>query len=163
MKKIRNRKDLQITDLLIAHGPAGYGVYVMLTQYLTERKSLRRREDIARIAYELHAPAEMVRSVLEDFGLFEYTDGLFANESSPAKEPKQPEPAKPAESAVPAVPADSSEPSDNSDNSDNQKSPKRPKPSGARKIPAKELLKRRPFLRQRQLRGGEQLNLKDES
>lgn len=157
MKKIRNRKDLQITDLLIAHGPAGYGVYVMLTQYLTERKSLRRREDIARIAYELHAPAEMIRSVLEDFGLFECTDGLFANESSPAKEPKQPEPAKPAESAVPA---DSSEPSDNSDN---QKSPKRPKPSGARKIPAKELLKRRPFLRQRQLRGGEQLNLKDES
>lgn len=157
MNKIRNRKDLQITDLLIAHGPAGYGVYVMLTQYLTERKSLRRREDIARIAYELHAPAEMVRSVLEDFGLFEYTDGLFANESSPAKEPKQPEPAKPAESAVLA---DSSEPSDNSDN---QKSPKRPKPSGARKILAKELLKRRPFLRQRQLRGGEQLNLKDES
>ena len=157
MKKIRNRKDLQITDLLIAHGPAGYGVYVMLTQYLTERKSLRRREDIARIAYELHAPAEMVRSVLEDFGLCECTDGLFANESSPAKEPKQPEPAKPAESTVPA---DSSEPSDNSDS---KKSPKRPKPSGARKIPAKELLKRRPFIRQRQLRGGEQLNLKDES
>ena len=157
MKKIRNRKDLQITDLLIAHGPAGYGVYVMLTQYLTERKSLRRREDIARIAYELHAPAEMVRSVLEDFGLFEYTDGLFANESSPAKEPKQPEPAKLSK------PSEPSEPSDNSDDSDNQKSPKRPKPSGARKIPAKELLKRRPFLRQRQLRGGEQLNLKDES
>ena len=157
MKKIRNRKDLQITDLLIAHGPAGYGVYVMLTQYLTERKSLRRREDIARIAYELHAPAEMVRSVLEDFGLFEYTDGLFANESSPAKEPKQPEPAKLSK------PSEPSEPSEPSDNSDNQKSPKRPKPSGARKIPAKELLKRRPFLRQRQLRGGEQLNLKDES
>ena len=117
MKKIRNRKDLQITDLLIAHGPAGYGVYVMLTQYLTERKSLRRREDIARIAYELHAPAEMVRSVLEDFGLFEYTDGLFANESSPAKEPKQPEPAKLSK------PSEPSEPSDNSDDSDNQKSP----------------------------------------
>ncbi|MDE6032515.1 MAG: hypothetical protein K2G15_00985 [Muribaculaceae bacterium] len=160
MKKVRNRKDLQITDLLIAHGPAGYGIYVMLTQYLTERKSLRRREDIARIAYELHAPAEMVRSVLEDFGLFECTDGLFANESSPAKEPKQPEPAKPAESANPSKPSDNS---DDSEPSDNQKSPKRPKPSGARKIPAKELLKRRPFLRQRQLRGGEQLNLKDES
>ncbi|MDE6535511.1 MAG: hypothetical protein K2K82_05810 [Muribaculaceae bacterium] len=141
MKKIRNRKDLQITDLLIAHGAAGYGVYVMLTQYLSERKSLRRREDIARIAYELHAPAEMVRSVLEDFGLFECTDGgEFANESTPAKQPKQP--ALPAES-------EPAEPSDNSDNSyksyKNYKTHK-PQNSAPRKIPVKKLLKTRPFL-----------------
>lgn len=144
MKKIRNRKDLQITDLLIAHGPAGYGVYVMLTQYLGERKSLRRRQDIARIAYELHAPAEMVRSVLEDFGLFECVGDEFFNESAPAKQPKEPaqelakpEPA-PAESA-PEAPAKETDESYKS-----YKSYKAHKPhDGQRKIPVKQLLKQR--------------------
>lgn len=144
MKKIRNRKDLQITDLLIAHGPAGYGVYVMLTQYLGERKSLRRRQDISRIAYELHAPAEMVRSVLEDFGLFECVGDEFANESAPAKQPKEPaqelakpEPA-PAESA-PEAPAKETDESYKS-----YKSYKAHKPhDGQRKIPVKQLLKQR--------------------
>lgn len=144
MKKIRNRKDLQITDLLIAHGPAGYGVYVMLTQYLGERKSLRRRQDIARIAYELHAPAEMVRSVLEDFGLFECVGDEFANESAPAKQPK--EPANPdvaePEPAEPVEPAKETDESYNSYNS--YKSYKAHKPhDGQRKIPVKQLLKQR--------------------
>ncbi|MBD5362610.1 MAG: DUF4373 domain-containing protein [Bacteroides sp.] len=145
MKKIRNRKDLQITDLLIAHGPAGYGVYVMLTQYLGERKSLRRRQDIARIAYELHAPAEMVRSVLEDFGLFECVGDEFANESAPAKQPKEPakeaasEPAKPEPEPEPAAPANESYNSYKS-----YKSYKAHKPhDGQRKIPVKQLLKQR--------------------
>ncbi|MBD5240090.1 MAG: DUF4373 domain-containing protein [Bacteroidales bacterium] len=141
MKKIRNRKDLQITDLLIAHGPAGYGVYVMLTQYLGERKSLRRRQDIARIAYELHAPAEMVRSVLEDFGLFECVGDEFANESAPAKQPKEAanEPAKPEAEPEPAEPANESYNSYKS-----YKSYKAHKPhDGQRKIPVKQLLKQR--------------------
>ena len=143
MKKIRNRKDMQITDLLIAHGPAGYGVYVMLTQYLGERKSLRRRQDIARIAYELHAPAEMVRSVLEDFGLFECVGDEFFNESAPAKQPKEPaqELAKP-EPAETAVPAKETNESYNSYKS--YKSYKAHKPhDGQRKIPVKQLLKHR--------------------
>ena len=143
MKKIRNRKDLQITDLLIAHGPAGYGVYVMLTQYLGERKSLRRRQDIARIAYELHAPAEMVRSVLEDFGLFECVGDEFFNESAPAKQPKEPaqELAKP-EPAETAVPAKETNESYNSYKS--YKSYKAHKPhDGQRKILVKQLLKHR--------------------
>ena len=144
MKKIRNRKDLQITDLLIAHGPAGYGVYVMLTQYLGERKSLRRRQDIARIAYELHAPAEMVRSVLEDFGLFECVGDEFANESAPAKQPKEPAKPEPApeEAPEPAEPAKETDESYNSYKS--YKSYKAHKPhDGQRKIPVKQLLKQR--------------------
>ncbi|MBD5282176.1 MAG: DUF4373 domain-containing protein [Bacteroides sp.] len=142
MKKIRNRKDLQITDLLIAHGPAGYGVYVMLTQYLGERKSLRRRQDIARIAYELHAPAEMVRSVLEDFGLFECVGDEFANESAPAKQPKE---AAQPEIAEPANESNESNESNNSYNSyKSYKSYKAHKPhDGQRKIPVKQLLKQR--------------------
>ena len=142
MKKIRNRKDLQITDLLIAHGPAGYGVYVMLTQYLGERKSLRRRQDIARIAYELHAPAEMVRSVLEDFGLFECAGDEFFNESAPAKQPKEPAQPEPEEAPEPAEPAKETDESYNSYKS--YKSYKTHKPQdGQRKIPVKQLLKQR--------------------
>ncbi|MDE6032620.1 MAG: hypothetical protein K2G15_01520 [Muribaculaceae bacterium] len=142
MKKIRNRKDLQITDLLIAHGPAGYGVYVMLTQYLGERKSLRRRQDIARIAYELHAPAEMVRSVLEDFGLFECVGDEFFNESAPAKQPKEPAQPEPEEAPEPAEPAKETDESYNSYKS--YKSYKTHKPhDGQRKIPVKQLLKQR--------------------
>lgn len=144
MKKIRNRKDLQITDLLIAHGPAGYGVYVMLTQYLGERKSLRRRQDIARIAYELHAPAEMVRSVLEDFGLFECVGDEFANESAPAKQPKEPANPDVAE-PEPAEPVEPAKETDESYNSyKSYKSYKAHKPhDGQRKIPVKQLLKHR--------------------
>lgn len=108
MKKIRSRKDLKVIDLMIAHGAAGYGVYVMLTEYLSERKALRSRSDIARIAYELHAEAEMVRSVLEDFGLFEYNDDRFENEK-PA--PKKERANKPEPEPTPAEPMPESEPS----------------------------------------------------
>lgn len=137
MKKIRNRKDLQITDLLIAHGPAGYGVYVMLTQYLSERKSLRRRQDISRIAYELHAPAEMVRSVLEDFGLFVCIDDEFANESAP-KKPAQPMESEPSESS------EKSELSERAETHNKTNSPSR-KLTGKR-IPVKKMLKRRKYM-----------------
>lgn len=113
MKKIRSRKDLKVIDLMIAHGAAGYGVYVMLTEYLSERKTLRSRADIARIAYELHAEAEMVRSVLEDFGLFEYNDDSFENEKPAPKKERahkpEPEPA-PAEPAPAPLPRASQQP-----------------------------------------------------
>lgn len=71
MKRIASRKDPRVIDLLIAHGVAGYGVYVLLVEYLGERKSFRNMADVSRIAYEFHADAEMVRSILQDFDLFE--------------------------------------------------------------------------------------------
>ena len=70
MKKLASRKDLRVIDLMIAFGPLGYGIYALLVDYLKERKALRRVDDIGRIAYELHADADMLRSVIEDFGLF---------------------------------------------------------------------------------------------
>lgn len=81
MKRIASRKDPRIIDLLIAHGAAGYGIYVMLVEYLGERKSFRFVDDVSRIAYELHADAETVRSILQDFNLFEVdTDGNISRE-----------------------------------------------------------------------------------
>ena len=102
MKKIASRKDPRVIDLLIAHGIAGYGIYVMLVEYLGERKSFRTVDDIRRIAYELHADAETVRSILYDFNLFEIdSDGNIARvgERKPVAEKKQP-----AQTAVNNVP-----------------------------------------------------------
>lgn len=83
MKKIASRKDPRILDLLIAHGASGYGLYVMLVEYLGERKALRSTDDIRRIAYELHADAETVSSILRDFNLFEIDpDGNIAREGA---------------------------------------------------------------------------------
>lgn len=94
MKKILTRKDPRVIDLLIAHGVAGYGIYVMLVDYLSARNAMRSRSEIARIAYELHTSAELVRSVLEDFGLFTLTDDTtFHNlASKPKKQPQVPQP-----------------------------------------------------------------------
>lgn len=79
MRRIASRKDTRIIDLLVAFGPAGYGIYVMLVEYLGARKAMRSRGDIARIAYELHSDAETVRSVLEDFNLFDCTASGYYN------------------------------------------------------------------------------------
>lgn len=138
--KIKTRKDPQIMDLLIAHGHAGYGLYVMLTQYFAERKALRSRQDIARIAYELHASEEMVRSVLEDFDLFTITDDQFANPAAPKPARKStPKPA--AEPSLPTVPATS--PSPLSAPSSPPKVSDRRSTKPYQKIPVKNLLKRR--------------------
>lgn len=102
MKKIASRKDPRVIDLLIVHGIAGYGLYVMLVEYLGERKSFRTMDDIRRIAYELHADADTVRSILQDFNLFEIdSDGNIARvgERKPVAERKQP--AEPVVNNVP--------------------------------------------------------------
>ncbi|MDE7110773.1 MAG: DUF4373 domain-containing protein [Muribaculaceae bacterium] len=73
--RIRNRilprKDSRVIDLLIAHGHAGYGVYVMLCEYLSEKGAFTDVNDYKRIAYILHVDADLVKSVMIDFGLFE--------------------------------------------------------------------------------------------
>lgn len=97
MRKIRSRKDPKIVDLLIAFGTAGYGTYVMLSEYLGERKSLRSRDDVKRIAYELHADYEMVRSILEDFDLFQLVDDQYENEDFKVKKAKEAEEVQPVQ------------------------------------------------------------------
>lgn len=87
MKKLASRKDPRVIDLLIAYGPMGYGIYALLVDYLGERKALRSANDIKRIAYELHADAETVRAILEDFDLFDCSGNEFHNLKT--KVPKQ--------------------------------------------------------------------------
>ena len=91
MKKLASRKDFRVIDLMIAHGPLGYGIYALLVEYLKERKAFRSMDDIKRIAYELHADAETVRSVIEDFGLFTVdAEGIITHGVAKPAEPAEP-------------------------------------------------------------------------
>lgn len=69
------RNDDKIIRLRMRHGAAGYGVYFMILERLRECSGYLSRADYEIIAYDIHEDAEMVRSVIEDYGLFELTDG----------------------------------------------------------------------------------------
>ena len=82
MKKLASRKDTRVIDLMIAFGPLGYGIYALLVEYLKERKALRSMDDINRIAYELHADAEILRAIITDFNLFEIIEGNITHKTA---------------------------------------------------------------------------------
>jgi hypothetical protein len=52
------------------HGCLGYGIYALLTEMLESEHSHRLTKDYADIAYILREDADIIRSVVEDFGLF---------------------------------------------------------------------------------------------
>ena len=72
------RNDEKLIRLRIRHKAAGYGVYFMLLEILREKKDFLCPRDYNVIAYELREDAALVKSVIEDYGLFEFTeDGKF--------------------------------------------------------------------------------------
>lgn len=78
------RDDPKMVQVRIRYGPAGYGVYFMLLEYLFSQPGyVGERDQYNAIGYSLHIPAEMVKSIVEDFGLFKFSeDGkLFESES----------------------------------------------------------------------------------
>lgn len=68
------RNDEKLIRLRIRHKAAGYGVYFMLLEILREKKDFLCPRDYNAIAYELREDAALVKSVVEDFGLFTFTD-----------------------------------------------------------------------------------------
>lgn len=68
------RNDGRIIRLRIRHGAAGYGVYFMLLERLREESDFTSSRDYEMISFDLHVDIDMVRSVVEDFGLFAITD-----------------------------------------------------------------------------------------
>lgn len=77
------RNDEKLIRLRIRHKAAGYGVYFMLLEILREKKDFLCPRDYNVIAYELREDAALVKSVIEDYGLFEFTDDgkFFYSES----------------------------------------------------------------------------------
>ena len=65
------RNSKKIIRLRSKWGAAGYGVYFMLIERLREEEDFTSDLDYAMLAFDIRAEEEMIRSVVEDFSLFE--------------------------------------------------------------------------------------------
>ena len=77
------RNDAKLVNLRMKHGAAGYGVYFMILERMREEADYMSAKDYNMIAFDLRVDAAIVKSVVEDFGLFTFTnDGkCFYSES----------------------------------------------------------------------------------
>ncbi|WP_067145321.1 Lin1244/Lin1753 domain-containing protein [Pseudotamlana agarivorans] len=72
------RNDEKIILLRMKHGALGYGVYFMLLERLGSCTNYAAKLDYDLIAYELREDSEVIKSVIENFGLFEiYKDKTY--------------------------------------------------------------------------------------
>lgn len=68
------RNSDQLINVRIKHGIEGYGIYFMILERLREEHDYMSVKDYNAIAFDLHTDASKVKSVVEDFGLFDFTD-----------------------------------------------------------------------------------------
>lgn len=72
------RNDQKIIALRIRHKMEGYGIYWSIIEMLRESASYMCTTDYNIVAFGLHVGAEKIKSIVEDFGLFEFTqDGKY--------------------------------------------------------------------------------------
>lgn len=72
------RSDQKIQNLIFQHGMQGYGIFWAIIEDLyTNANALRM--DCKRIAFNLHADESMVKSILNDFELFEISDVISSD------------------------------------------------------------------------------------
>lgn len=69
------RNDEKLVRLRMKHGAAGYGVYFMILERLREESNYMSVKDYNMIAFDLRVDAAFVKSVVEGFGLFVFTEG----------------------------------------------------------------------------------------
>ena len=81
------RNSDKIIRLRMKHKAAGYGVYFMILERLREEEGYMSVKDYNMIAFDLREDASLIKSVVEDFGLFVFTeDGeYFYSESFNAR------------------------------------------------------------------------------
>ena len=68
------RNDDKIVRLRMRHKAAGYGVYFMLLERMREDPGYMSTRDYNVISFDLREDASLIKSVVEEFGLFEFTD-----------------------------------------------------------------------------------------
>lgn len=72
------RNSDKLIRLRMRHKSAGYGVYFMILERLREEPEYMSVKDYNMIAYDLREDASLIKSVVEDFGLFVFTeDGKY--------------------------------------------------------------------------------------
>ena len=79
------RNDEKILRLRMRYGAAGYGIYFMLIERLAEESAHVSAKDYDMLAFELREDREIIRSVVEDFGLFVFDDDNFYSASLNAR------------------------------------------------------------------------------
>lgn len=72
--KSNSRYSSNVLRMRMSHGCSGYGVYYMLLERLREEPEYIGECDYGMLGFEFGADAELVRAVVEDFGLFMLTD-----------------------------------------------------------------------------------------
>lgn len=72
------RNSTKLLNLRMKHGAAGYGAFFMILERLREEKEYMSIKDYNMIAFDLRVDASLIKSVIEDFGLFVFTeDGKY--------------------------------------------------------------------------------------
>lgn len=69
-----SRNDSKILAVRIKYGVEGYGIYFMILERLREESDYMCNKDYNSIAFDLRVDTSKVKSVVEDFGLFVFTD-----------------------------------------------------------------------------------------
>lgn len=68
------RNDDRIIAVRMRHKMEGYGVYFAILERILESSDYMSIKDYNVIAFDLHVGSDLVKSVVEDFGLFSFTD-----------------------------------------------------------------------------------------
>lgn len=72
------RNDEKILAVRMKHKAAGYGVFFMILERLRESKDYQSIKDYNVLAFDFRVESAMVKSIIEDFGLFDFSeDGKF--------------------------------------------------------------------------------------
>ena len=76
------RNDSKIIPLRMKLGIEGYGIYFMIIERLREESNYTCLKDYDGLAFDFRTTKEKIKSVIEDFDLFEFTDdGYFYSKS----------------------------------------------------------------------------------
>lgn len=76
LKAFNARNSEAILDLKAEHGIGGYGVYFQLLEELAANGG-KAGYNAARLAYKLHTEEWLVRTIIEDYNIFNYTEDEF--------------------------------------------------------------------------------------
>lgn len=68
------RNSTELLQVRIKFGAEGYGIYFMLLERLRDEEGYMSIKDYNTIAFDLHVDSSIVKSIIEDFGLFVFTD-----------------------------------------------------------------------------------------
>ena len=68
------RNDEKMLAVRMRHGVEGYGIYFMLLERLRDEADYTGVKDYNVIAFDLRVSAEKIKSIVEDFGFFQFTE-----------------------------------------------------------------------------------------